>query len=158
MVISPQILDYLSRGWQVAAELPTKDVVQRAYIVVIPQVPNPHKNPEIWTKKSKDIRPGKAVLSSPEIIQGYEIRYLQHHFKYTDTDWGWDYDYVLEDKSTRVRRVFVINQEEIESRLAEFLPDSSKLELAENFDSSLVCSPITAYLDDDPQDYPHLWE
>ena len=157
MTIPSNILDFLHWGWEVAAELPTKYLGQRAYIMVIPQVPQQHKNPEMWLKESRDIFSGKRKLNTPDLIQGYEIRYLQHHFKYTDTDWGWDYDCVLEDSTSRVRRIFAQTEKDLEVELIQWLTDLSKLELSENIDSSLVGSPITVMIDR-PDRYPHLWE
>jgi hypothetical protein len=46
-------------------------------------------------------------LKDPSFISSFEIRYLEHHARYTDEEWGWDYDYVLDDQTTRVRRVYV---------------------------------------------------
>jgi hypothetical protein len=156
MPIPPQILNFLYRGWEVAAELFSKDLNFRTYILIIPQAPQPHYNPEMW-KQSKDIRPGKLMLNTLDLVQGYEIRYLHHHSKYTDTDFGWDYDIVLEDLTSRVRREFVQTEEDLEKKLNQRLSDLSQLELSEEFDSSLVGSPITAMLNR-PQDYPHLWQ
>jgi hypothetical protein len=157
MTIPSRILDFLHRGWEVAAELSVKDPNQRAYIMVIPKVPKQHENPELWIKKSLDVLFGKLILSTSDLIQGYEIRYLRHQAKYTDTNWGWDYDLVLEDPTTRVRRVFIQTEEKLESELIQWLSDLSKLEVSENFDSSLLGSPITSMLDR-AEEYPHLWE
>jgi hypothetical protein len=157
MTIPLKILEYLDRGWQVAAELPASEVSQRAYVVVIPDTPNPRYYPEAWAKKSTDILPGELILSDTSLIQRYEIRYLQHDMKYTNTEWGWDYDYVLEDESTRINRVFVEVKEKIEPELVKALGYVPDLELSVNFDSSLVCSPITSMLDRS-EDYPHLWK
>jgi hypothetical protein len=156
MSIPPKILNYLYRGWEVAAELFSKDPNFRTYILIIPQAPEPHYYPDIW-RQSKDIRPGKLMLNTPNSVQGYEIRYLHHHFKYTDTDFGWDYDIVLEDLTSRVRREFIQTEDELENKLNQWLSDLSQLELSEEFDSSLVGSPITTMLNLS-NDYPHLWQ
>ncbi|WP_404786354.1 hypothetical protein [Altericista sp. CCNU0014] len=187
MTIPSKILDFLHRGWEVAAELPVKDPEQRAYIMVIPQVPNWHKNPELWVKKSQDVQAGKPILSTSDLIQGYEVRYLQHQAKYTDTAWGWDYDLVLEDPSTRVRRVFIQTEEELESELIEYLvlEDPSTrvrrvfIQTEEELESELIewlgdlamfaMIEVSEHFDSslvgspitsmlDNQEYPHLWE
>jgi hypothetical protein len=156
MAIPPKILNLLYRGWEVAAELLSKDPDFRTYVLIIPQAPQPYYHPAMW-KQSKDVCPGKLMLNTPDSVQGYEVRYLHHHSKYTDTDFGWDYDIVLEDVTSRVCRKFVQTEEELETQLNQWLSDLSRLELSEEFDSSLVGSPITAMLDK-PTDYPHLWQ
>jgi hypothetical protein len=156
MSIPPKILNFLSRGWEVAAELSSKDPNFRTYILIIPQAPESHYHPERW-RQSQDIRPGKLMLNTSASVQGYEIRHLHHHSKYTDTDFGWDYDIVLEDLTSRVCREFVQTEEDLEKKLTQWLSDLSQLELSEEFDSSLVGSPITAMINR-PNDYPHLWQ
>jgi hypothetical protein len=86
----------------------------------------------------------------------YELRYLEHDARYTDTDWGFDYDYVLDDLTTRVKRVFVSTADAIELAIAPWLTDLTQLRPPGQFDSALVNSPIDVYLDR-PEERPHLW-
>jgi len=90
-------------------------------------------------------------------LRTFEIRYLEHQARYTDEEWGWDYDYVLDDQTTSVRRVYVKSEGEIAAAIALWLEDLSQLQEPENYDSSLVNSPIEYYLNQ-PEERPHLWK
>jgi len=77
------------------------------YDMVITQVPNPHETPEAWIHWGHRPGPndgGVIRLKDPSFISGFEIRYLEHHARYTDEEWGWDYDYVLDDRVLSVAR------------------------------------------------------
>ena len=158
MSIPLETLNQLSYGKAIAAELPASDPNRRAYIMVIPQAPSIHEHPEAWLHSD---RIGSAfaptpVLRDPALITGYEIRYLEHDAKYTDTEWGNDYDCVLDDETTRARRVFVQNEDEIEAALSPWPSEMEQLRAPQHFDSSLVNSPITGYLNR-AEERPHLW-
>jgi hypothetical protein len=149
----------LRTGKPVAAEIMASLPDNRAFVMVIPQVPDHHEFPEAWIHWGHRPAPndgGVIRLKDPSFISGYEIRYLEHHSKYTDEEWGWDYDYVLDDRTTRVRRVFVTSEDEIYAAIAPWLEDLSQLQEPDQFDSSLVHSPIDYYLNR-PEERPHLW-
>jgi hypothetical protein len=57
-----------------------------------------------------------------------------------------DYDYVFDDSTTRVKRICVKREEEIGVALEQWLKDLSELKEPDDFDSSLVHSPIDGYL------------
>ncbi len=128
--------------------------------MVIPEVPTIHQYPEAWLNADMVGIPSHAPLPKlrgPASIGGYEIRYIVHNAKYTDTDWGWDYDMVLDDKTTRIRRIFVSDENGIEAALSPWLNAMSLFRSQGEFDSSLVNSPIEGYLSR-PEERPHLWE
>ncbi len=157
MPISAEMLDRLRMGRNIAAELPAPQADFRAFVVVLPQVPDLRAHPEAWTEGDWDNRfHRQPTLRSPSFISGYEARYLRHHAKYTNSDWGWDYDYVLADETTRVQRMFVEREEDVEVAVATWLPDIAGLQAPGNFDSSLVNSPLNYYLDNS-KELPHLW-
>ena len=108
--------------------------------------------PEAWTGGTYQL----DVLRDVASIMGYEIRYVSHDKKYTDTEWGMDYDYVLEDETTRIQRQFVRRQEQIAPALIDWTAEIDNLRDTGEFDSSLLNSPIDAYLDR-PDERPHLW-
>ena len=146
----------MQSGKSVAAELKAMRPEFRAFIMIIPKVPSPHENLDAWIPYLP--YPSESIkLKDNSFINGFEIRFLEHDIKYTDEDWGWDYDYVLDDNTTRIKRVFVSQENEIESALAAWLKDLSQLQEPANFNSSLVNSPIESYLDR-PDERPHLWK
>ena len=83
MYMPIEVMSILHSGYEVATELPAPHPEMRAFVMVIPRVPSPHYHPEAWDKRT-----GKPVLRDVSFISGYELRYLLHHAKYTDTDWG----------------------------------------------------------------------
>ena len=153
MSLSLEMLARLRSGQDAAAEIASHHTAMRSYVLVIPQAPKRRENPAIW-RQAKD---SQYYLVDAASITGYEIRYLLHHEKYTDTNWGLDYDYVLDDETTRVRRVFLRNENEIEAAIERFGADVAALCDPDNFDSSLLNSPIDYYLDR-PMERPHLWQ
>lgn len=160
MPMPPDIIAMLHSGRAVAAELPASSPAFSAYIMVVPEVPNLHQHPEAWLNPDRIGTPPHVplpALRDPAFISGYEIRHVAHDAKYTSTDWGWDYDIVLDAETTRIRRVFVSTEEEIESALSPWLTDMSLLRPCMEFDSSLVNSPIEGYLNR-PEERSHLWQ
>ena len=156
MNISQEIRNILNCGRSVAAEIATTQSDMCAFVVIIPSVPDRHNHPEAWREWADKSFGPAYVLKDSSYITGYEIRYLRHDAKYTDTEWGWDYDLVLNDQTTRIKRVFVEKEDEIEKAIKSWLEDLSWLRPAEEFDSSLVDSPLDYYLDR-PDERPHLW-
>ena len=153
------IINVLRQGKFVAAEIHAESSDFRAFVMVIPQVPNPYQHPEAWIHWGHRPVPtegGVIRIKDPSFITGYEIRYLKHLAKYTDEEWGMDYDYVLDDPTTRIKRIYVKREEEIEAALVRWLKDLSELKEPDDFDSSLVNSPIDSYLNR-PDERPHLW-
>lgn len=157
MLIPQEMLARLYMGRLVAAELPVPQPGFRAFVVVLPQVPDLRTQPEAWAEGDWDNRLYREpTLRSPSFIRGYEVRYLLHHAKYTNSEWGWDYDHVLADKTTRVQRMFVEREDEVEAAVTKWLPDVVGLQAPGNFDSSLVNSPLNYYLDNS-EGLSHLW-
>lgn len=160
MAIPNTVLNILRSGKPVAAEVTPLRPEFRAFIMVIPQAPSPHENPEAWIHWGHHPYPtdngGAIRLKDSSLISGFEVRYLEHHAKYTDNDWGWDYDYVLDDVTTRAKRIFVTQEDDIEAAIVFWLEDLSKFQEPNNFDSSLVNSPIETYLNC-PDERRHLW-
>lgn len=143
----------LNAGHDLAAQLPAFQEGMLRFIMVIPKTPSKHDHPEAWTGGTYHL----DVLRDAASIMGYEIRYVSHDQKYTDTEWGMDYDYVLDDETTRIKRVFVQKQEEIAPALTAWTTEFDNLRDTGVFDSSLLTSPIDAYLDR-PDERPHLWQ
>jgi hypothetical protein len=159
MVLPNEIVNLLRQGKFIAAEIPSQSSDFRAFVLVIPQVPDPYKHPEAWIHWGHRPIPnesGVIRIKDPSFITGYEIRYLQHLAKYSDQEWGLNYDNVLDDTTTRIKRIYVKREEEIEAALAQWLKDLSELKEPNHFDSSLVNSPIDAYLSR-LDERPHLW-
>lgn len=156
MNLSQEIRNILHSGRSVAAEIAASQPDMLAFVVVIPKMPDLHNHPEAWREWADKSLRLVYVLKDSSYITGYEIRYLRHAARYTDKDWGWDYDLVLSDPTTRVKRVFVEKVEEIEQAIKPWLNDLSWLRPAEEFDSSLVGSPLDYYLDR-AEELPHLW-
>jgi hypothetical protein len=160
MSMPDKVLNILRSGKPLAAEIKTARPEFRAFVMVIPQVPNPHENPDAWIHWGHRPQPnegGVIRIKDISFISGFEIRFVEHHAKYTDEDWGWDYDYVLDDTTTRIKRIFISEENEIESSVAHWLKDLSQLQEPDKFNSSLLNSPIEGYLDR-PDERPHLWE
>lgn len=150
----------LRSGKSVAAEVTASRPDYRAFIMVIPQVPDPRKCLEAWMHWGHRAEPNDCHvirLKDPSFISGFEIRYLEHHAKYTEEAWGWDYDHVLDDQTTRARRIFVSREGEIAAAIAPWLDDLSQLQPPDQFDSSLVNSQIDVYLGH-PAKRPHLFD
>lgn len=145
----------LATGHPVGAEIPAAREGSRAFILVLPRAPDPHKYPEAWFGLS-GVLPGLTMqLKDPRSISGYEIRYIEHDAKYTEEHCGWDSDYVLADPTTRVRRTFVLDEADLGPGLAPWLRTFDQLGPTWHFESALVNSPIDWYLDQ-PERFPHL--
>ena len=136
-----------------AAEVKAPQPDSRAYIVIIPQTPNRHEHPDRWLQSGT----GEPWLRDTNDISGYEIRYLQHRAKYTDAEWGWDYDQVLADVTTHIRRIFVQAIDDIVPAIAPWINENTAFQHPHTFDSSLVSAPIEGYLER-LEEYPHLWK
>lgn len=152
-----KILDRLRGGSSVAAEVVPQQTGTRAFVMIIPKETNSSYRSETRLNRddqSTDHTPGSE---SAKTVTKYEIRYLEHDAKYTDEMWGWDYDLVLDDKTTRIKRVFVEREQDVEEIVMKWLQDFSLLQSPEQFDSSLVNSPIDSYLDKQ-NERPHLWQ
>ena len=150
-----KILERLRYGKEVAVEVAAAEPNMRAFVVVIPQAPNKWEQPDAYIYRGENAP--RYSLRDPSSITGYEIRWLKHDAKYTNEAWGWDYDLVLDDETTRVKRSFVEREEDIEEALASWVKDMSYLRTPQAFDSSLVNSPVTVYLNR-PEELPHLWQ
>lgn len=150
MNISGEAINILRQGRIIGAELNPPRLDFRAFVLVIPQVSEQGGN--LLMKNEGGI----IGLDDSSLISGYEIRYLEHHAKYTDVEWGMDYDYVLDDITTRVKRIFVTQEDEIAAALAQWFKDLPVFTTPDDFDSSLANSLIDSYLNR-PNERPHLW-
>ena len=155
MSLPPTILDILHSGWGVAAKLPAA-ADMRAYIVVLPQTRGRHEQPEAWYNIDWALRNPRFVLRNPASITGYEIRYLPHKAEYNE-EWGWDTDAVLADKTTRIRRVFVQAESEIETALLPWLTDLSLLRHRLEFSNSSLLNFLGDWEIEQVKENPHLW-
>ena len=122
--------------------------------MVIPQVPDVGKDPEAYIYQGENIQ--RHILRDPSSITGYEIRLLKHDAKYTDEAWALENDWVLYDETTRVKRLFVRREEDIEQAIMPWLPDTAYLHSPEKFGSSLVDSLTWSY-SSLLEELPHLW-
>lgn len=119
----------------------------KAYLVIFP----------IEEKKEQKYRTNLLPIIS------YEVRYIRHKDIYTDTEWGLDYDHVLADETTRIKRHFVFRTEdnlELIKCLSLYSFDVTgfkRLLPYENFDSALVDSPIETYIENE-KTLPHLFK
>jgi hypothetical protein len=104
MALPAKILARLNYGKEIAMEVAAKPGM-RAFVSIIPQVPDVKEHPDAYFYEGEN-RPRHRLLD-PSLIVGYEIRWLTHKAKYTNVDWGGDYDIVLADKTTRIKRQFV---------------------------------------------------
>ena len=152
MTMLPTILARLNYGKEIAVEVAAEPEM-RAFVVVIPQVPDKQEYPNAYFYEGEN-RPRRRLLD-PSLITGYEIRWLTHKAKYTKEHWGGDYDVVLADKTTRVKRILIRPEVSIQEAVAPWLTDMSFFVHPFDLDSSLVGSPIVGYLDD-LEEFPHL--
>lgn len=153
MVLPPNILARLRSGRAVAAEAIAPQPGVRAYLLILPLAPRQCDYPDHWLSSGS----GEPWLRDPSDITGYEIRYLQHDATYTDAEWGWEYDQVLADLTTRIKRIFVQKIDDIEGALAPWRTTQRSFQHPHTFDSSLLSSPIDGYLEH-ADVYPHLWQ
>lgn len=153
MALSPKILARLNYGKEIAVEVAAKPEM-RAFVSIIPQVPDVKEQPDAYFYEGEN-RPRRRLLD-PSLIIGYEIRWLTHKAKYTDVDWGGDYDIVLADKTTRIKRQFVGPEISIQEAVAPWLTDLSFFTHPLDLDSSLLDNWVPGY-SDDPEKFSHLW-
>lgn len=119
----------------------------KAYIVIIP----------IEEKKNEQYKTNLHPIIS------YEVRYIRHKDIYTESEWGYDYDHVLTDETTRIKRHFVLRTEnnlELAKCLSLYSIDVTGFKILrsyETIDSALVDSPIENYLKDE-MTLPHLFK
>lgn len=143
-----EIFEYLNiKKVQICVEVNSFEENMKAYIVIFP----------IEEKKEQKYKTNLIPIVS------YEVRYIRHKNIYTDSEWGLDYDYVLEDKTTRIKRHFVLrtsNNLELVKCLSLYSFDAAgfkRLSSYDNFNSALVNSPIENYIEDEEM-YPHLFK
>ena len=142
LAIPPDLLDKLHRRAMLAAEVPTSEPEMRAFVVVIPKVTVPE--------------PTTHNLSP---VLGYEVRYIRHHAKWI-ADYGHDDDKVMNERTTRARRVFVPrqpNEGALIAALRAWLSDLASLRRPHELNSAVVYQQSDYYFQR-PEDFPHLWE
>lgn len=119
----------------------------KAYLVIFP----------IEEKKEQTYKTNLLPIIS------YEVRYIRHKSIYTDSEWGYDYDHVLADETTRIKRHFVLRTEnnlELVKCLSLYTFDVKGFKSVfpdDNFDSALVNNPIETYLINQ-KIFPHLFK
>ncbi|MCP1224812.1 hypothetical protein [Sebaldella sp. S0638] len=145
MELPESLLEYLHRKKvKVGFQVNNTEDGMKAYVLIFP------------VEKEEEQKYKNNLLP----VVSYEIRYIKHKEIYTDSEWGLDYDHVLEDKSTRIKRVFVDRNEEnseLFSVLSEFDIDFLDFKRLRFFDSALVDSTIECYIEDENM-FSHLWE
>ena len=90
----------------------------------------------------------------------YEIRLIKHKDIYTHEKWGYDWDYVLDDKTTRIKRIFVNRADgnnELEKVLTSLDIDINDFNRLRIYDSPVLDNVIDCYFEH-PCQSPHLWE
>ncbi|MEZ6142999.1 MAG: hypothetical protein R3B84_20740 [Zavarzinella sp.] len=83
--------------------------------------------------------------------EGYELRLIDHLDAYTEDAYGWDYDYAIQDPSTRIHRSFVATVDAALAQLVAWGCAAESLVPPSSLNSCLVNSPIEGYLE-----LPHL--
>ena len=79
---------------------------------------------------------------------------------YTHEEWGLDWDYVLDDTTTRVKRKCVNRSDdnhELEKALASLDIDINDFDRIGKYDSPIIDDVIDDIFEY-PNNYPHLWE
>jgi hypothetical protein len=107
----------LANGIELAASIPFANAAMRRYAHVIPQT------------------------------DGYELRLITHLERYTEESFGYDYDYAMQDQTTRLQRLFVDNVSSAISHLASWGCTEKMLVPPTSLDSCLVNSPLDAYFE-----------
>lgn len=115
--LEPGPYEKLASGLELAAQVPISNSSMRRYAHVIPR------------------------------SNGYELRLITHLEKYTEESFGFDYDYAMQDPTTRVRRIFVDTVSAAISRLASWGCPEDRLVSPNMLDSCLINSPIDVYLE-----------
>jgi len=90
----------------------------------------------------------------------YEVRLIKHKDIYTCEKWGYDWDYVLDDKTTRVKRIFVNRTDdnnELEKVLSSLDIDINDFNRIRIYDSPVLDNVLDSYLKR-PDNSPHLWD
>ena len=145
MELPELLLEYLHRKKVgVGFEIIGAELGMKAYVLIFP----------IEKKEEQIYRNNLLPIAS------YEVRYIKHKEEYTDTKWGLDYDYVLEDKDTRIKRFFIERNNENSNLLkvlSEFDIHFEDFKRLNFFDSALTDSPIEYYLKD-KSIFPQLWK
>ena len=145
MKLPELLLEYLHRKKvNVGFEINNVKDGMRAYVLVYP------------IEEQKEQKYKNNLLP----VVSYEIRYIKHREIYTDSKWGLDYDYVLADKTTRIKRIYagrVKDNTELSDVLSNFDINAEDFKRLNFFDSALTESPIECYIND-KNTFLHLWE
>jgi len=145
MALPEYLLDYLHiKRIAVATIINVSENEMQTYVVIFP---------------IREIKEQKYYNNLAEIIS-YEIRLIKHKKIYTDENWGYDWDCVLNDKSTRIKRIFVNRTDdnyELESILTSLDIDINDFNRLRNYDSPVLDNVIDCYLEH-PSGSPHLWK
>jgi hypothetical protein len=113
----PTPQEKLVSGIELAASVPYSNPAMRRYAHVIP-----HSN-------------------------GYELRLITHLARYTEESFGYDYDCAMQDRTTRLQRLFVDSVSSAINQLASWGCTDDMLVPPTSLDSCLVNSPLDAYLE-----------
>lgn len=150
----------LHRGLPVAAQIPQALPDTVAYLLVIPRVERLFEEPDCGRRSARRVVDARTLPRGTYNRldnRGYEIRLIRHDARYTDEEWGWDYDLALDDETTRVRRLFVEEERVLPAALAPWREAADALGSAEPLDSTLVNSVLDWYLDQPRKIRRHLW-
>lgn len=126
---------------------------------------NPPPEPPQEQKLAKGIALAASIQVADPMMRRYahviplggdrfELRLITHHERFSETNYGWDYDYALKDLRTRVTRIEIVGIPAVFSQLAKWGTSESTLKATREFDSCLINSPLDYYIL--PGRVPHL--
>lgn len=129
---------------QMATEINISEQGTKAYVVIFP---------------IERVEKQKCKTNLSPIVS-YEVRLVKHKDIFIEEKYGYDYDYALEDKTTRIKRMFVDKTDgnhELEKILVSLNIDINDFHQVSYYDSVLLNSPIESYIDN-PDNLSHLWQ
>jgi len=129
---------------EMATAMNTTENGMQAYVVIFP---------------IKEIKEQKYYNNLADTVS-YEIRLIKHKDIYTHEKWGYDWDYVLDDMSTRIKRIFINRTDdnyELEKALRSLDIDINDFNRVRIYDSPILDDVIDCYIKC-PDELPHLWK
>ena len=145
MALPEYLLEFLHvKRIAVATRLTIPENGVQAYVVIFP---------------IREIRKLKHCNNLADIVS-YEVRLIKHKDIYTHEKCGYDWDCVLDDKTTRIKRIFVNragDNNELEKVLTSLDIDINGFNRLRIYDSPVLDNTIDCYLEH-PSQLPHLWE
>lgn len=160
LVVDQLVADYRHRTGLGAAEAAIElqaagHDVEHAMVLWRRRHPSPPPRPfaaleKGWALAAELASVGAGLRCFAHVIPGeqdtYELRLITHAARFTETAYGFDYDYAMQDAQTRVERRFVTGIPALNLLLQEYAIDEAMLCSIDAFDSCLLHGPIEAYL------------